>query len=561
MKTKLEKIFTRDNGLLVFEMWYDNETQEMSQWIDWKAGPFILNCEDGLIEVYYDPEDLEKVNKVISKELKNKQFLPQLVKFYQGALVPFKKAWKRKKSLHSLKELIDMYDQGVKAWSGLGITYQIPIMKKGMASREQIELALQVREENEAFFAKTDEIFTKTLNRFFPELGDLVKFISIKELRENKIPSKEELQKRKKHFVYKKGKIITQTSFEDFLSKKEYQIVGEKVVLQKEHSREYSLFRIKAWDYTVRQGFEEIIGRGLRNTCAVYKGGDLVSIYYDNNELQKEFALLEERCHEGDYINKEIEKFLNIFENLLPYFKQKKKPKDLKELRRVFDLYKKHWAYVAVVFVIPTLDVDEKLKKMAYDARAKTQKHNESMEVVIKEFLETDYPELKGKTRFIMPKEIFENKLDGIEEKIKQRRKGYVFFRGKLYTGKVDKTLDELGIELQEEETDKKEIKGQIGHKGKVKGIVKLVSSEKDLGKVEGGDILVAAMTVPKYLPAMKKAAAFVTDEGGITCHAAIVSREMGKPCIIGTKIATQVLKDGDKVEVDADKGIVKLVK
>ena len=62
-------------------------------------------------------------------------------------------------------------------------------------------------------------------------------------------------------------------------------------------------------------------------------------------------------------------------------------------------------------------------------------------------------------------------------------------------------------------------------------------------------------------MPAMEKAAAFVTDEGGITCHAAIVAREMKKPCIIGTKIATKVLKDGDLVEVDAEKGIVRILK
>ena len=58
----------------------------------------------------------------------------------------------------------------------------------------------------------------------------------------------------------------------------------------------------------------------------------------------------------------------------------------------------------------------------------------------------------------------------------------------------------------------------------------------------------------------MKKAAAFVTDGGGILCHAAIMARELKKPCVIGTKIATQVLKDGDLVEVDADKGIVRKI-
>jgi pyruvate,water dikinase len=58
----------------------------------------------------------------------------------------------------------------------------------------------------------------------------------------------------------------------------------------------------------------------------------------------------------------------------------------------------------------------------------------------------------------------------------------------------------------------------------------------------------------------MKKAGAIVTDEGGLTCHAAIVSRELRVPCVIGTKIATKVLKDGDLVEVDADRGIVKIL-
>ena len=58
----------------------------------------------------------------------------------------------------------------------------------------------------------------------------------------------------------------------------------------------------------------------------------------------------------------------------------------------------------------------------------------------------------------------------------------------------------------------------------------------------------------------MEKASAFVTDEGGILCHAAIVAREMKKPCIIGTKVSTKILKDGDMVEVDADNGIVKVL-
>lgn len=105
------------------------------------------------------------------------------------------------------------------------------------------------------------------------------------------------------------------------------------------------------------------------------------------------------------------------------------------------------------------------------------------------------------------------------------------------------------------------EIRGFSASKGKVRGKVKVVISSKDFHKVERGDILVAIMTSVDFIPVMERAAAFVTNEGGITSHASIVSREMGKPCIIGTKIATKVLKDGDMVEVDADKGIVRKLK
>ena len=106
-----------------------------------------------------------------------------------------------------------------------------------------------------------------------------------------------------------------------------------------------------------------------------------------------------------------------------------------------------------------------------------------------------------------------------------------------------------------------KEVKGIIAQAGAVKGIAKVVMFVEHLDKVKKGNIMVTYMTSPNFLPAMKLAAAFVTDEGGLTCHAAIVAREMKKPCIIGTKIATKVLKDGMTVEVDANRGIVRIIK
>lgn len=105
-----------------------------------------------------------------------------------------------------------------------------------------------------------------------------------------------------------------------------------------------------------------------------------------------------------------------------------------------------------------------------------------------------------------------------------------------------------------------KMVKGSPACRGKVTGRVKVVRKLSELNKVENGDILVAKMTTPDYMMAIHKAVAIVTDEGGVTCHAAIVSREFNLPCIVGTKNATQILSDGDIVEVDADHGIVRVV-
>jgi phosphohistidine swiveling domain-containing protein len=101
------------------------------------------------------------------------------------------------------------------------------------------------------------------------------------------------------------------------------------------------------------------------------------------------------------------------------------------------------------------------------------------------------------------------------------------------------------------------EIRGMIACPGKVKGEVVVIAKKDEFNKMKKGKILVTNMTRPEFVPLMKMAAGIVTDEGGITSHAAVVSREMNIPCIIGTQVASKTLKDGDKVFVNADHGVV----
>ena len=103
-------------------------------------------------------------------------------------------------------------------------------------------------------------------------------------------------------------------------------------------------------------------------------------------------------------------------------------------------------------------------------------------------------------------------------------------------------------------------IKGIPASQGKVQGRVKIILSPKDFSKFEAGDILVTRSTNPEWTPLLAVAKAVVTDTGGALCHAAIVSREYGVPAVVGTQNATEVLKDGQIVEVSGSDGLVKVL-
>ncbi|EKD56383.1 MAG: hypothetical protein ACD_58C00206G0002 [uncultured bacterium] len=102
------------------------------------------------------------------------------------------------------------------------------------------------------------------------------------------------------------------------------------------------------------------------------------------------------------------------------------------------------------------------------------------------------------------------------------------------------------------------DLHGSIANPGTAIGKAVICKGIESLKKVKVGDIIVASMTRPEFMPSLRKAVGIVTDEGGITCHAAIVARELGIPAIIGTKIATRVFKDGDIIELKANHGIVR---
>jgi phosphohistidine swiveling domain-containing protein len=137
-----------------------------------------------------------------------------------------------------------------------------------------------------------------------------------------------------------------------------------------------------------------------------------------------------------------------------------------------------------------------------------------------------------------------------------------LFEDGKLniLIGEEVDEIEKVIHEVTENSSDEEQgiLRGIPAFPGKVKAIARIIPDPYDVSEFNEGEILITGMTRPEFLPLMKRAAGIVTDVGGMLCHAALVSRELKKPCIVGTNRATRFFKDGDLLELDADKGIVK---
>lgn len=266
----------------------------------------------------------------------------------------------------------------------------------------------------------------------------------------------------------------------------------------------------------------------------------------------------------GEYT---IEDYLNQIKDI---FKTQQSPKIILE-KQLLELEK---AKQKKVQLLETLNIDKKWKTIfeEYGDFMVTKIYRRyaqllavhHMSAILKEIARRFFITEK-QVRFMrvneMEKMLLNNKYDGQE--LLERAKYCVYYAErdgeKVFVGDEAKAI----MKSIEKEIDLNisELKGESGCVGYAKGKVKIIIRADDMTKMEQGDILVSIATDPDIVPAMKKAAGIVTEQGGVTSHAAIVSRELGIPCVIGTKIATKIFKDGDIVEVDANKGIVRKIK
>ena len=122
-----------------------------------------------------------------------------------------------------------------------------------------------------------------------------------------------------------------------------------------------------------------------------------------------------------------------------------------------------------------------------------------------------------------------------------------------------EQAQDYVNEYLQIKQANSLEFKGRVACAGHAVGKAKIIRNPSQFGKLQKGDVLVVGNTSPDFVPILQRA--IVAEEGGLTAHVSVVSREFGIPCIVGIGRITEILRDGDMLEVDAKKGIVKVIK
>lgn len=213
------------------------------------------------------------------------------------------------------------------------------------------------------------------------------------------------------------------------------------------------------------------------------------------------------------------------------------------------------------------LDMPEDVRHQVLSYRKDSEQYTEKMAVIMEAYFVQAYPEHEAVSRFITAHECIRMGRGQLTKKdfdvLYARLQGCFMLNGVVRPMQsLDAILAEHDLELEQELIPSiAEVRGVIACKGKVTGTVKKIVGFKDAPRFELGNILVTEMTNPDYLPIVKMARGVVTDEGGMASHASITCRELKIPCIVGTKIATRVFQNGDQVEVDADTGVVKLIR
>ncbi len=344
---------------------------------------------------------------------------------------------------------------------------------------------------------------------------------------------------------------------------------------QKLVEREGDFFKNVLLYESLEEHFPKVFARHHPPFLTVRKGD--IFIHYQEEESRKEFAqFLEEQAKDPEFVNNIITTGKKHFQELLEFCQggPRQLPscsdKALAEyLQQYCHLYKQPYPYFNVSPFADYGSDQSLIEAMAgwrLWARDKFNQVHQLAEPLFQEIAQRLHLTVK-QLKFLKPQEIIAALQ--IHHTIQCRQRCYFHFENGSFVLKEDSFPEFLPEDLSEEIAKTAEpvteliteLRGHGTFPARYRGKVRIISKNEDLKQIEVGEVIVLRMTTPDLImESIKKAGAIITDEGGITSHAAVISREFNIPALMGTEIATKVLKTGDLVEVDTEKGMAKLV-
>jgi phosphohistidine swiveling domain-containing protein len=334
-------------------------------------------------------------------------------------------------------------------------------------------------------------------------------------------------------------------------------------------TRFYPLISYECWYYGERFGLPEISDKKVFfDVLFLYQEKQGAKVYYNFTDPgQQPLPLIKYFDKNLEKLKKLIRVYNENYKKLIETNLNKKiDPRD--KLKKIYLLHSKLMPIVTATILISNYEQEVKNRevvKLSYDTRKSTENFIFFAIDGIVNAMKKIVPEKYEKYIYFLTYDEVLGKLPPINI-LKERKESYIYYQGSVFSGPSLDIFNKVNnIKFfSEKVSDLKSgniIKGSSACVGKVTGRIKKITEVADMNKIKRNEILVTSMTTPDLMAVNKNFLAIITDEGGITCHAAIVARELRKPCIIGTKIATQVLNDGDLIEVDANNGIIKILK
>jgi len=330
---------------------------------------------------------------------------------------------------------------------------------------------------------------------------------------------------------------------------------------EKSYTRDYSMLVEEAWYHALTEGIKSKLGIEIAEISTIFYMNEGVIEIWENKEVINKFITKLLETVDINSIKKILEEYVNKSKRVELIIRKRNINTTEELVNFIEDMFEIMIPWAILYLIGIDERISEEIKIITKEFREKDS-FFDNCDEVIRNSLSLIYPQLKNYETTIVLSDL-RTEIPNLEL-LKERKNNFVVIP--KITEEIN-TLTEFArhnqdfnFQFEAFDLESNEITGQMASTGKAIGQVKIIKRKEQMIEMEEGKILVTPMTTPEFVPVMEKAAAFVTDEGGILCHAAIVAREMKKPCIIGTKVATELLNDGDLIEVDADNGIIRII-